>query len=208
MLDVNKTKEKILNAAEQIFAEMGFDGTSVRAITQKANVNVSLVNYHFRDKDTLFKKIVNRRAQQIYKEIRAEIENFKKSIKPDNAGNVLRTKDLLTIILKTVMKPDEHDQTRRCFVWYVSGDLSAHHFFTSKTCLSGSSILLSFLYKEFRQTLQHLPEDTVVWRFQFMLGALEKILNPVPLVVDESMELYHFKTERAIKELSELIEMA
>ena len=78
MLDVNKTKEKILNAAEQIFAEMGFDGTSVRAITQKANVNVSLVNYHFRDKDTLFKKIVNRRAQQIYKEIRAEIENFKK----------------------------------------------------------------------------------------------------------------------------------
>ncbi|TOE36321.1 TetR family transcriptional regulator, partial [Vibrio parahaemolyticus] len=47
------TKEKILDVAEGLFAEYGFNDTSLRTITGKANVNLASVNYHFGDKKTL-----------------------------------------------------------------------------------------------------------------------------------------------------------
>ena len=52
------TREKILNAAGEVFAEEGFEGATIRAITERAGVNVAAVNYHFRDKAELYTKVV------------------------------------------------------------------------------------------------------------------------------------------------------
>ncbi|HXM04107.1 MAG TPA: CerR family C-terminal domain-containing protein, partial [Chthoniobacterales bacterium] len=52
------TREKILNAAGEVFAEEGFEGGTIRAITERAGVNVAAVNYHFRDKAELYTKVV------------------------------------------------------------------------------------------------------------------------------------------------------
>src|SRR5215471_14691534 len=41
------TREQIMRAAERLFAESGYDGTSIRAIVAKAKVNQAAVNYHF-----------------------------------------------------------------------------------------------------------------------------------------------------------------
>lgn len=41
------TKNKILDAADVLFADKGFNGTSLREITSQANVNLAAVNYHF-----------------------------------------------------------------------------------------------------------------------------------------------------------------
>jgi AcrR family transcriptional regulator len=208
MKDANNTKEKILNAAEQVFAEKGFSRASVRAITQKADVNISLVNYHFRNKNALFTEVVNRHAKQIYEETRVEIETAKQSIHPNAEGHPLRIKDLLTIIQRTVVKHDEHDQARLYFLWHVLGAMTIHNSLVGKTCLGGTSPLISFLYDEFRQALHHLSDDTATWRFQFMLGALEKIINPVCMAGDKELGPSPMHTERAIRELSVLIEMA
>lgn len=42
----SETVERILDAAEQLFAERGFAETSLRLITSKAGVNLAAVNYH------------------------------------------------------------------------------------------------------------------------------------------------------------------
>ena len=52
------TKEKILAAAKEVFAEQGFEGTTIRAITERAQANVSAVNYHFGSKEELFRQII------------------------------------------------------------------------------------------------------------------------------------------------------
>lgn len=44
------TKNKILDAAEHLFAVNGFNGTSLREITSQAEVNLAAVNYHFGSK--------------------------------------------------------------------------------------------------------------------------------------------------------------
>ncbi|MDA0147259.1 TetR/AcrR family transcriptional regulator [Vibrio sp. LaRot3] len=56
----NATKERILDVAEALFAEHGFNDTSLRTITSKAGVNLAAVNYHFGDKKTLVRAVLNR----------------------------------------------------------------------------------------------------------------------------------------------------
>src|SRR3981081_2580660 len=52
------TRDKILNAAGEVFAERGFEGATVRAITERAGVNIAAINYHFRDKSELYTRVV------------------------------------------------------------------------------------------------------------------------------------------------------
>ena len=47
------TRERILETAERLFAESGFEGASVRAITSEAQVNLAALHYHFGSKDQL-----------------------------------------------------------------------------------------------------------------------------------------------------------
>ncbi|MDJ0719147.1 MAG: TetR/AcrR family transcriptional regulator [Prochloraceae cyanobacterium] len=61
------TKEQILNVAEELFAEQGFAGTSLRQVIKKAGVNLSAVHYHFGSKEELFRAVVARTAQPIVK---------------------------------------------------------------------------------------------------------------------------------------------
>jgi AcrR family transcriptional regulator len=49
-----ETRMRILEAAERLFAERGFENTSVRDITNEADCNVAAVNYHFGGKDNLY----------------------------------------------------------------------------------------------------------------------------------------------------------
>ncbi len=54
------TKERLLDAAELLFAERGFKGTSVRAVTRAAGVSVSAANYHFGSKEALLHATLSR----------------------------------------------------------------------------------------------------------------------------------------------------
>ncbi|WP_017186689.1 forespore capture DNA-binding protein RefZ [Alkalibacillus haloalkaliphilus] len=51
------SKEKIMQAASQLFYYNGFKGTSTRAITEQANVNVSLISYYFKNKQGLLEQM-------------------------------------------------------------------------------------------------------------------------------------------------------
>ena len=59
------TRERLLDTAERLFAERGFDGTSVREITDTAAANLGAVNYHFRSKESLYAEVFARRAAAI-----------------------------------------------------------------------------------------------------------------------------------------------
>ena len=62
------TRERILDAAGRLFAERGFDGTSLRAITTAAGVNLAAVHYHLGSKEALLAAIVARHAEPVNRE--------------------------------------------------------------------------------------------------------------------------------------------
>jgi AcrR family transcriptional regulator len=51
-------KIHIINIAMELFAEKGFEGTSIRELALKANVNIAMVNYYFGTKEKLFEEMV------------------------------------------------------------------------------------------------------------------------------------------------------
>jgi AcrR family transcriptional regulator len=63
------TINKLLQVAEELFSEKGFNGTSVNMIAERAGVNKALIYYHFKDKDdiinSLFKKIIKESDESI-----------------------------------------------------------------------------------------------------------------------------------------------
>jgi AcrR family transcriptional regulator len=52
------TRDRILKAAERLFAERGYDATSVRAIVARARVNQAAINYHFDGKEGLYREVL------------------------------------------------------------------------------------------------------------------------------------------------------
>jgi len=59
------TKNKILDAAEILFADKGFNGTSLREITSLGEVNLAAVNYHFGSKKELINAVMSRYMNEL-----------------------------------------------------------------------------------------------------------------------------------------------
>jgi AcrR family transcriptional regulator len=55
------TKDRLLHAAEELFAQQGFASTSLRQVTSRADVNIAAVNYHFGSKENLVNEVFRRR---------------------------------------------------------------------------------------------------------------------------------------------------
>ena len=55
------TRERLLDAAEMLFAHKGYNGITVREITRKAQCNQAAVNYHFRSKKNLYLEVFKSR---------------------------------------------------------------------------------------------------------------------------------------------------
>src|SRR4029453_18114729 len=72
------TKERILDTAESLFMEHGFEATSLRAITATAAVNLAAVNYHFGSKEELFQAVLTRRLDPMNQRRVALLDRFER----------------------------------------------------------------------------------------------------------------------------------
>ena len=91
-------KERLLGVAEQLFAERGFEGTSVRQLTAKADCNVAAINYHFGGKEQLYREIFVRHMD-ILRDLR--INAIEKVMKKSNVS----LEELLHAFVKSFIKP-------------------------------------------------------------------------------------------------------
>ncbi|HET6253863.1 MAG TPA: TetR/AcrR family transcriptional regulator [Puia sp.] len=66
MSDKSDKREHILSVAEELFAEKGFDGASVRDIAQRAGVNLAMISYYFGSKEKLLESLLEWRAGYAY----------------------------------------------------------------------------------------------------------------------------------------------
>lgn len=84
------TRDRLLDVAERLFAEKGYDNTCIRDLTEAANVNVASVNYHFNGKENLYLEVFRRRIHR-FRERRLEaIRSVKDGAGPDCLHEVIR----------------------------------------------------------------------------------------------------------------------
>lgn len=60
------TKAALLEAAGELFARTGFDGTSIRAISEKTGANVAAINYHFGSKENLYAEVLRNAVMHMH----------------------------------------------------------------------------------------------------------------------------------------------
>lgn len=92
------TRERILDAAERLFAERGFAGTSHREITAEARVNLAAVNYHFGSKEELFVEVVRRRLEPVN---RRRVEMLEEA---ERRGGAARLEDVARAFVEPVIE--------------------------------------------------------------------------------------------------------
>ncbi|MDB5226323.1 MAG: TetR/AcrR family transcriptional regulator [Bacteroidota bacterium] len=54
-------REYILDVAERLFAEQGFEAVSIRSISKEAHINIAMISYYFGSKEKLYEEIINRK---------------------------------------------------------------------------------------------------------------------------------------------------
>jgi len=93
-------KQKILEAAMDVFGEQGFRAATVREICKKAGVNIALVNYHFKSKKLLYYELFNAISADI--DGRYPLEKF---VSPDMTKEE-KLKGLVLMLVSRFFGPD------------------------------------------------------------------------------------------------------
>lgn len=105
------TRERIMKAAERLFAERGYDGTSIRAIVARARVNQAAINYHFEGKDGLYREVLRTAFRGLTEDQLAHA---------DEAGT-MAPEDALAAFIRRQLRPllarDEASRHIRIFNW-------------------------------------------------------------------------------------------
>jgi AcrR family transcriptional regulator len=100
-----------MKAAERLFAERGYDGTSIRAIVAKARVNQAAINYHFEGKDGLYREVLRAAFRGMTEDQLAHAKDMKTMSREDALGEFIRRQ------LRPLMARDESSRHMRIFNW-------------------------------------------------------------------------------------------
>ena len=161
------TKDKILNAAEVLFAEHGFSETSLRIITSVADVNLAAVNYHFGSKKILIQAVIDRYFLTFTEHLENEFNLLQTNDKQ------LTTKSLLESLVIPMLRLNEVRPDGAATFMRLLGRAYTESQGHLKTFLTEK---YGYLLTQFT-ALVHLanPEldnREIFWRLHFMLGTL------------------------------------
>jgi AcrR family transcriptional regulator len=166
-IEESTTKEKILRAAESLFAEHGFDGASHRMITAAAGVNLAAVNYHFHSKDDLIRAVLARRIGPLNQRRLEKLRELLASAgeAPPSLEGVIRAFVEPIVMLRKV--PECADVGRLFGRSYVDPSGTARKAFFELM----REIARPFT-EAFRRATGDMPQVELLWRMHFSVGVL------------------------------------
>ena len=168
----HETRTRILDAAEELFMQHGFEATSMRLLTARASVNLAAVNYHFGSKDALIEAVFRRRLDPMNATRLAALERLEK----EAGGRALSTETIIRAFVGESLRMIEDAKGGRNFIRLLGRTYTE----PSKPI----RVLIGQLYapvmerykSAFERALPQMPRDELVWRMHFMFGTLSYTL--------------------------------
>jgi AcrR family transcriptional regulator len=170
------TKTRILDAAEVIFSQDGFDAASLRTITTAAQVNLAAVNYHFQTKEALFSAVIERRVRPV-NERRIELLES------------IPGKPTVEKILNAFLRPLAEVKCGQPSVFRplmarLHGVPRELH---TRIIEENFGPLMEKFTDALAEVLPEIPREELRWRMFFLIGALAQTLAWGP-IIDKFME--------------------
>ena len=159
------TKERILGAAETLFARHGFAGASLRQVTAAAHVNLAAVNYHFGSKDNLIEEVFRRRLDEL---------NARR-LDALAAATVLdapRLDDVLGAFIRPALELSLDHGGGHAFMRVLARAYAEHDERLRRFLSDNYGHVLREFAAAFGRLLPHLDKEDLYWRLDFITGAL------------------------------------
>ena len=178
-----ETKKKILDAAEELFAEYGFYGASLRDIHALSGVRVSLSYYHFGSKEDILQAVVDRRADEHMQDMLGSLRHCLAMYKHNPLP--------LDVLIESYVRPclERH-------LCHGSGWRNYIRLLGNLACESASSKNKAQFFKynsvnqgfidEFKRSMPNLDETEIYWGFYFLQTALLNLLLDTRMVDSQS----------------------
>jgi AcrR family transcriptional regulator len=169
MKDSVSTKDRILGAAEVLFAQRGFDGASLRQLTTAAGVNLAAVNYHFGSKEKLVEQVFRRRLDALNArrmDALATIEG--------RADTTLE--DVLAAYIRPALELS-HDDNGALFMRVLARAFAEHDDRLRQFLSENYGPVMRQFTAEFARLLPQLPKRELYWRIDLVTGALTHAMS-------------------------------
>lgn len=163
------TRERILDVAEHEFMSHGYEGTSMRMITSRAEVNLAAINYHFGSKEGLLREVFRRRLAWLNSERLSVLD----ALEEQANGAPLKPSQILEAFFGTLLRIGEDEERGGMTFLRLLG----------RTLTDPSEFIRAFFATEYTdvidryklalfRALPDVPKAEIVWRLHFMLGAV------------------------------------
>jgi AcrR family transcriptional regulator len=170
---MKNTKDQILDAAERLFAEHGYDAASLRAITAEAGVNLAAVNYHFSSKEALFGAVFARKLAPISRQ-RLDLLD---ALEAKYGSGPLPLDRLVRALIEPPLRLLEQPDGAGMRIGVLLGRMYSSPVPAVRRLFIGEiNESIQRFQSAFRRSLPNLPPDEVFWRVFFAIGAMTQIL--------------------------------
>jgi len=167
------TKARILDAAEALFMEHGFEATSLRAITAAAAVNLAAVNYHFGSKEELFQAVLTRRLDPMNQDRIALLDRLEAGT-PDAAPSCDRI--VMALFVPALRLARDPERGGKNFLRLLGRAYADPAPFIRRFLSEQYAEMIARFKAAFGRALPQLPRKELSWRLHFMMGALSYTL--------------------------------
>jgi AcrR family transcriptional regulator len=176
------TRERILKAAERLFADRGYEETSIRAIVTKARVNQAAINYHFRGKDGLYREVLRMAFRALTKHQLAHAQEMKGMSRENALGEFIRHQ------LHPLGEGGELSRHRRIFNWEAVRPTAVYRKLMSEEAAPFITLAVDLV----RRFLPKADQSTLIMAAIWLVGQCsifvrnrEQLANPpVSLTLD------------------------
>ena len=166
------TKERILDAAESLFMELGYEATSLRAITAAAPANLASVNYHFGSKEVLFQAVLTRRLDPMNQERLDLLTRLEREgPEPLPCDRILSA--MFIPALKLARDPERGGKNFLRLLGRAYADPAP---FIRRFLAEQYATMIERFKTAFARALPELPKKELSWRLHFIMGALSYTL--------------------------------
>jgi len=174
-----ETRDQLLDAAEQLFAERGYAATSLRAITNLARANLAAVNYHFQSKENLLCSVVRRRIVPINRRRLAKLD----AAESQAGGGPVPVDRVLRALIEPVFESADGHAGLGVHFPRLIGRLYSE----SLACLeelyeSEFCEVFSRFVDALANSLPGRPRSDLFWAIQFTMGMLVHVLMTGPRI--------------------------
>lgn len=181
-----ETKNKILNAAEELFSLHGFYGTSLRDIHGLSGVRISLCYYHFGSKEDVLQAVVDRRAdahQQALLEILNENKKF-------YGAKPIPLDTLVEAYARPILERHlAHGNGWRNYTRLMAYLYSESAHLEPKFQIHKYDQVIDQFITEFRKSIPDASESDLHWGIYFLRSSVINLLLDTQLVDDQSAGL-------------------